>query len=162
VPFHFIIDKDGTIYEGHAGGPSAAVARLSGGDAAVHIALIGASAPPAPQQESLVGLLAWLGEAYHIAPLDQHTFTPSARAAVTRPNITTHAEAIPEAADPSQDLRSLAGTLRQRTDQATVRARWYFAEGNVQNYVERLSVLNPSVTPASVTFKLLRQPGPQV
>jgi hypothetical protein len=162
VPFHFIIDKDGTIYEGHAGGPSAAVARLSGGDAVVHVALIGASAPPAPQREALVGLLAWLGEAYRIAPLDQHSFTTGSGGSVTRANISTHAEAVAEATDPSQDLRALTGTLRQEADQKTVRARWYFAEGNVQNYSERLSVLNPGATPANVTFKLLRQPGPQV
>jgi N-acetylmuramoyl-L-alanine amidase/Family of unknown function (DUF5719) len=162
VPFHFIIDQDGTIYEGHAGGPSAAVARLAGGDTVVHVALIGASAPPAPQQDALMGLLAWLGEAYRIAPLGQHTFTSSGSAPVARPNIAAHAEVVPEAADPSQDLRALMGTLRQRADQATVRARWYFAEGNVQDYIERLSVLNPGATPANVTFKLLRQPGPQV
>ncbi len=43
-----------------------------------------------------------------------------------------------------------------------MRARWYFAEGNVKDYIERLSVLNPGATPANVTFKLLRQPGPTV
>ena len=48
LPFHFIVDRDGTIYEGRAGGPTAAVPRLSGGDAAVHVALIGSSSPPAP------------------------------------------------------------------------------------------------------------------
>ena len=119
VPFHFIIDKDGTVYEGHAGGPSAAVARLSGGDMVVHVALIGASAPPTPQRDALTGLLAWLGEAYRIAPLDQHTFTPSGGAPVARPNIAAHAEVVPEAADPSQDLRTLMGTLRQESDKAT-------------------------------------------
>src|SRR5262249_14264040 len=95
-------------------------------------------------------------------PLDQHIFMPVGGAPVGRPNIAAHAEAVPEAADPSQDLRTLMGMLRQDSDKATVRARWYFAEGNVHDYVERLSVLKPGATPANVTFKLLRQPGPQV
>jgi len=162
LPFHFIIDKDGVIYEGHSGGPTAAVARLAGGDAAIHIALVGASAPPAPQQDALVGLLAWLGQAYGIAPLDQHSFTTSDGKSITRPNIVAHSEAVSEAADPSTDLKSLVGALRQRADQTTVRSRWYFAEGNVQDYIERLSVLNLGAGPASVIFKLLRQPGPEV
>jgi hypothetical protein len=42
-----------------------------------------------------------------------------------------------------------------------VRSRWYFAEGNVQDYIERLSVLNLGAGPASVIFKLLRQPAPE-
>lgn len=162
LPFHFVIDGDGTIYEGHTGGPSATVGRLAGGDRAIQIALIGSSAAPAPQQEALVKLLAWLGQAYGIAPLEQHTFTPATGSPIIRPNIVAHAEIVPDAPDPSQDVRGLIGALRQRADQATIRARWYFAEGNVQNYVERLSVLNPSSAPASVTFKLLREPGPQV
>lgn len=162
VPFHFLIDQQGVIYEGRTGGPTAAVARLAGGDSVVHVALIGNGTPPAAQQDALVGLMAWLGEAYGIAPLGEHTFTTSTNATVTRPNITTHADAVGEAADPSQALRDLIGSLRTRADQATVRARWYFAEGNVHDYSERLSVLNPGSTPANVTFKLLRQPGPTV
>src|SRR5262249_16325100 len=47
-------------------------------------------------------------------------------------------------------------------DQSTVRARWYFAEGNAVNFSERLAVLNPSGGTASVRFNLLRQPGPPV
>jgi hypothetical protein len=162
IPFHFIIDKDGVIYEGHYGGPTAAVPRLAGGDTVVHIALLGTTTPPAPQQTALTNLLAWLGDAYEIAPLGEHVAVPPGASATTRPNIAAHADVVPEAADPSAELRAQVGTLRQHADQATVRARWYFAEGNVQNYVERLSVLNPSPGSANVTFKLLRQPGPQV
>ncbi|HET9220948.1 MAG TPA: peptidoglycan recognition family protein [Roseiflexaceae bacterium] len=162
VPFHFIIDGEGTIYEGHVGGPTAAVPRLAGGDAAIQIALIGSTGAPEAQQTALSGLLAWLGQAYRIPPLGQHAVAQASGSPVNRPNIAAHADVVPEAADPSAELRSIMGTLRQRADQATVRARWYFAEGNVQDYTERLAVLNPSANPASVTYRLLRQPGPQI
>jgi hypothetical protein len=162
VPFHFIIDKDGTIYEGHGGGPTATVSRLAGGDAAIHVALIGSTGSPTPQQDALASLLAWLGQAYGIAPLGQHVVAQAGGKQVNRPNIATHADADAVAVDPSAELRTIAGALRQRADQATVRARWYFAEGNAQDYAERLAVLNPSADPASVTFRLLRQPGPPV
>lgn len=69
---------------------------------------------------------------------------------------------IAEAPDPSPELRNLVGALRQGAEQATVRARWYFAEGNTVNYVERLSIFNPGAAPANVRFTLLRQPGPAI
>jgi N-acetylmuramoyl-L-alanine amidase/Family of unknown function (DUF5719) len=162
IPFHFIIDRDGTIYEGHAGGPTATVSRLAGGDAAIQVALIGSTVAPDAQQSALAGLLAWLGQAYGIAPLGQHMVAQVGGAPVSRQNIAAHAEIVGDAADPSAELRSIMSALRQRADEATVRARWYFAEGNTQDYSERLAVLNPSAGPASVTYKLLRQPGPQV
>jgi hypothetical protein len=162
IPFHFIIDREGTIYEGHVGGPTATVSRLAGGDAAIQVALIGSTVAPDAQQTALAGLLAWLGQAYGIAPLGQHAVAQAGGSPVSRPNIVAHAEVVPEAADPSAELRSIMSALRQRADEATVRARWYFAEGNVQDYSERLAVLNPSANPASITYRLFRQPGPQI
>ena len=64
--------------------------------------------------------------------------------------------------DPSPDLRAQLDALRQSADQATVRARWYFAEGNALTFSERLAVLNPSGGTANVRFNLLRQPGPAI
>jgi hypothetical protein len=162
LPFHFVIDREGTVYTGRAGGPTATVARFSGGDAAIHVALIGSSAPATQQQAALASLLAWLGQAYGIAPTGQHTLAASGGAPATRPNIVTHFDVAPESGDPSPDLRSQLDSLRQSADQATVRARWYFAEGNALNFSERLSVLNPSGGTANVRFSLLRQPGPAV
>ncbi|HEX9370175.1 MAG TPA: peptidoglycan recognition family protein, partial [Roseiflexaceae bacterium] len=147
LPFHFVVDRDGTIYAGRSGGPTAASTRFSGGDAAIHVALIGYLAPPAPQQEALTGLLAWLGQAYDIAPAGQHPVSAGSAAPADRPNIATHAEISRDAADNTDALRALVGPLRQSVDQATVRARWYFAEGNVLNFAERLAVLNPSAGP---------------
>jgi hypothetical protein len=162
MPFHFVIDQAGTIYEGHSGGPTAEVVRLAGGDAAIHIALVGSGAPSAPAQDALVGLLAWLGEAYDIPPLGQHPVAPPGAAPTVRPNIVAHNQIAPDASDPTPALQALVDPLRQRADQATVRARWYFAEGNTIDYRERLSVFNPTSGPASVRFVLLRQPGPTV
>ncbi|MFN8504082.1 peptidoglycan recognition family protein [Kouleothrix sp.] len=162
LPFHFIVDRDGAIYVGRNGGPSAAAERFSGGDAAIHVALIGATLPSGQQQAALIQLLAWLGQAYDIAPLGTHAVAAKGAAPSSRPNIAAHAEAVPSAADPSADLRGQLDQLRQAADQATVRARWYFAEGNVLNFAERLSVLNPGAAAASVRFNLLRQPGPAV
>jgi hypothetical protein len=162
LPFHFIVDQEGTIYEGRSGGPTALVPRLSGGDAAIHVALIGNGTPPAAQQDALSGLLAWLCQAYDIAPRGQHSVAQTSGTPAIRPNIAWHSEVVSEAADPPVDLRSTVGTIRDRADEATIRARWYFAEGNVQNYSERISVLNPSANSARVVFKLLRQPGPTV
>jgi len=162
LPFHFIIDTDGTIYEGRSGGPTAAVTRLAGGDIAIHIALIGSAAPSGQAQAALAGLLAWLGQSYNIPPLGQHTVTTSGSAPVVRKNIVTHAEAVADAVEPSPALRALIDTIRQSADQATVRSRWYFAEGNARDYVERLSILNANAGAANVRVTLLRQPGPTV
>lgn len=161
LPFHYIIDAGGNIFEGAAGGPSAAVPRLAGGDEAVHVALLGAGAPNTAAQATLTVLLAWLGEAYQIAPLGQHEVVrPAEGSPKTRPNIAAHSEAAPGVADPDPALAERLAGLRQAADQATVRSRWYFAEGNTFDFQERLAVLNPGPEPASVRFRLLRQPGP--
>ncbi|MBC8163492.1 MAG: N-acetylmuramoyl-L-alanine amidase [Roseiflexaceae bacterium] len=157
LAYHFVIDSTGTILEGHAGGPSAAIPRFANGDDAVHVALIGNGAASVAQQSALSGLLAWLGESYNIPPLGQHTTASSSTA---RPNISGHGEIVVGAGDPSAALTAQIAGLRQAADASTVRSRWYFAEGNPFNYAERLSVLNTSASPASVRFRLLRNPGP--
>jgi hypothetical protein len=162
LPFHFVIDRDGNVYAGRAGGPTAAVSRFSGGDAAIQVALIGNTVPATQQQAALASLLAWLGQAYAIAPSGQHTLAASGGAPAIRPNIVTHFDIAPESGDPSTGLRAQIDALRQSVDQTTVRARWYFAEGNALTFSERLAVLNPSAGTANVRFNLLRQPGPTV
>jgi N-acetylmuramoyl-L-alanine amidase len=173
MPFHYLIDGDGNLYEGRAGGPTTAsrekigdvtrvTSRMAGGDAVIHVALIGAGAPNGNSLVTLRGLLAWLGQAYAIAPLGTHRFTPPDSDPTERPNIATHAEISAVASDPSSGLRDQITEIRRSTDQATVRARWYFAEGNAQDYAERLAVLNPTNVTATVRFILLRQPGPAV
>jgi hypothetical protein len=162
LPFHFVVDREGAIYAGRSGGPTAVVERFSGGDSAIHVALIGATTPTALQQAALVNLLAWLGEAYDIAPNGQHIVSSPDGKSASRANVALHSDFAPESGDPSADLRAQAAGLRSNADQATVRARWYFAEGNTFNFAERLAVLNPSSSAANVRFRLLRQPGPEV
>lgn len=159
MPYHYLIDESGVLFEGRLGGPTAAVSRLAGGTDAIHIALMGnpAAAPSSAAQNVLVNLLAWLGQAYTIPPTGQHTVRVGENL-VTRPNIVAHNEVAPEARDPGQPVRDLLPQLRTRADQATIRARWYFAEGNVQDYSQRLVLFNPTgaATEASVT---LYRPG---
>lgn len=163
LPFHYVIDRDGVIFEGRSGGPTSAVTRLSAGDSAIHIALIGSSAPTSNALSALQGLLAWLGDAYTIAPLGSHAVLPlGGSTPVARPNIVAHSDIVSEVSDPSAELKGQIASIRQNADQTTVRSRWYFAEGNAQNYAERLSVLNPTSASATVRFILLRQPGPTV
>jgi hypothetical protein len=162
MPFHFIIDRDGTIYAGRSGGPTARVSRFAGGDTAIHVALIGASAATSGQQAALPGLLAWLGQAYDIPPSGQHAVSVNGGQPAPRQNIVAHGELAPDAADRADLLRALAEQMRRDADGATVRARWYFAEGNSFNFAERLAALNPSGRETRVTFSLLRQPGPAV
>ncbi|NTW97396.1 MAG: N-acetylmuramoyl-L-alanine amidase, partial [Oscillochloris sp.] len=147
-------------YEGRLGGPTSEVGRLSGGDVAIHIALIApqGAAPSETAQGSLIGLLAWLGQAYDIPPGGQHTVLVGATRA-QRPNIAAHSEADPAAADPAQPAVALLPQLRSRADQSTVRARWYFAEGNVADYSEKLAFFNPTGAQADAKVTLISPDG---
>lgn len=145
LSYHYFIDESGMLYEGRSGGPTSVVPRLSGGDIAVHIGIISnleQSLSDAAQQK-LVSLLAWLCQAYDLPPAGQHTVLVGGNV-VERPNIVAHNEVASEAADPGVPLRDLLPELRRRVDQASVRSRWYFAEGNVQDYTQRLSLFNTS------------------
>ncbi|MBX0328147.1 peptidoglycan recognition protein family protein [Oscillochloris sp. ZM17-4] len=156
LAYHYVIDAGGNLYEGRLGGPTSDVGRLSGGDVTIHIALVApqGAAPSAEAQGALIGLLAWLGQAYDIAPAGQHiVLVGDARA--QRPNIAAHSEADPAAADPAQATLALLPQIRSLADQSTVRARWYFAEGNVADYSERLSFLNLSGAQADAKVTLI-------
>lgn len=158
--YHYVIGRDGTIFEGRGGGPTASVAELSGG-AAVHIALIGESTPPALQLEALRTLLAWLCDAYRVEPTGQRVITLNG-ASVVGPAIAAHSDLAPSAGDPSNALRDALPQIRQSVSAAIVRSRWFFAEGNPRDYEERLTVLNPGSEPANVRFIIVRQPGAAV
>lgn len=161
TPYHFIVDSAGNIYGGHVGGPTAAVPRLAGGVSAIHIALIDDGAPGAAATEALASLIAWLGQAYAIAPLGEYTVVQDGEA-VEWPNVAGHNQVVRAATDPSDAFVDAIDALRAAADAAMVRSRWYFAEGNAFDYAERLAVLNTSDRQASVRFNLLREPGPPV
>lgn len=158
MPYHYLIDGEGNLYEGRLGGPSAAVDRLAGGDTAIHVAVIAPrdTAPSETAQGVLINLLAWLGQAYGIAPAGQH-FVVDGDTRSQRASIAGHNE-VAAAPDPYQPMRDLLPQLRSRVDQSTVRARWYFAEGNVADYSQRLSFFNPTGAQADARVTLI-QPG---
>lgn len=152
MPYHYIIDGNGSLYEGRFGGPTSAVRRLAGGDNVVHIALLGdaSSAPSDAAQATLTGLVAWLAQTYDIALGGEHSFLQG-DVLVGRPNLAAHNEVVPDATDPGASLRALVPQLRTRANDSIVRSRWYFAEGNVQDYSERLALFNPTANTASAT-----------
>ncbi len=155
--YHYLIDPEGNLFEGRQGGPTSAAQRMAGGGRAVHVALLGPrdAAPTAAAQATMVALLAWLGEAYGIAPTGQHAVgTPP----VLRPNLAGHNQVAPEAPDPFPPLLEQLPAIRTQIDQATVRARWYFAEGNTSDYSERFSFFNPTGAAADARVILIR-PG---
>ncbi len=159
LAYHYVIDADGNIFEGRLGGPTSEVGRLAGGDVAIHVAVIAAedAAPNEIAQASLISLLAWLGQAYEIDPNGEHLVSIGGQRS-TRPNIAAHSEADASAVDPSEATLALLPQLRNRADQSTVRARWYFAEGNVRDYSQRLALFNPTSSAADATVTILR-PG---
>ncbi len=143
LAYHYLIDQNGTLYEGRLGGPTAFVPRLAAGDTAVHVAVINPSeqTPSEAAQNTLVQLLAWLGQAYQLNPLGEHQVVVEG-AVQSRPSLAGHNQVAPAAPDPGLPLLELLPELRTRTDQATVRARQYFAVGNVADYVQEFTFLN--------------------
>lgn len=159
LSYHYLIDPEGNLFEGRLGGPTSAVSRMSGGGTAVHVALIAPrDGPPSPTAQGvLVSLLAWLGQAYDIPPTGEHSVAVDGEREA-RPNIAGHAEVVDGAADPFPPTRSLLPQIRTLADQSTVRARWYFAEGNVADYSQRLAFLNLTGAQADARVTLVR-PG---
>lgn len=159
LSYHYLIDPEGNLFEGRLGGPTSAVNRLAGGDTAVHIAMLAPrDAELTPTATGvLVSLLAWLGEAYGLPPTGEHSVVVDGER-VARPNIAGHNNAVNEAPDPYPEVRSQLAQIRTLTDQSTVRARWYFAEGNVADYSQRLAFFNPTNQQADARVTLI-QPG---
>lgn len=156
MTYHYLIDQAGNIYEGRMGGPNSNIARLSGGDTSIHIGLINnldADLSTAAR-ETLTHLLAWLCQAYDIAPLEQHAVVRNNRYTM-RENIAAHNTFEPQAPDPGAPVRELLPALRSEVDQAMTRSRWYFPEGNVQEYRQSMTFFNTSSRAAEVTVELL-------
>jgi hypothetical protein len=156
LAYHYLIDEDGNLYEGRIGGPTSTIPRLSGGDNAIHIAFIGnlQAAPSEPAQQTLTHLLSWLCQAYDIPAIGHHPVVVGDEY-ISRDNITAHRLIVPEAPDPSQAWIDLLPSLREQADTMTTRARWYFPEGNVRDYVQNLTFLNMGTTAANVGLSLM-------
>lgn len=160
LSYHYLIDAEGNLFEGRLGGPTSRVPRLAGGGTAVHVALIAprdATATPAATG-ALVSLLAWLGEAYAINPTGDHVVALDGQRRA-RPNIAGHNDVAPEAPDPFPPLRGQLNQIRTQVDASTVRARWYFAEGNVADYSQRFAFFNPTGAQADARVNLIRVGG---
>ena len=157
LSYHYLIDPAGNLFEGRLGGPTSLVEQMSAGDRAIHVALLNPRTdPPTPSAlQTLVNLLAWLGEAYAIAPDGWHTVGDGT---IRRMNITGHAEVVAAATDPYLPLRELLPQIRVLADQSIIRSRWYFAEGNTVDYTQQLVIFNPGQTRAEARVTLVR-PG---
>lgn len=155
LAYHYLIDREGTLYEGRLGGATAFVPRLSGGDTAIHIAMINPAEQPLEPaaQQTLVQLLAWLGQTYDLPPNGEHQILVDGELQM-RPTIAGHNQVAPEAPDPAAPLLDALPDIRTAADQNTVRSRQYFAVGNVADYVQDFAFLNlsDSETTASITM----------
>jgi hypothetical protein len=162
LTYHYLIDENGTLYQGRPTGPTAAVSRLAQGDTAVHVALIGnRDTTPSPEaQQTLVELVAWLGQAYDIPPMGQHAVAEAGNR-VLRDNVVTHKDIVPEALGPGAPLRVLLPELRLRADRATIRSRWYFTEANNQDYTQEIALLNANESAAEAVVKLYPDSAPE-
>lgn len=151
MTYHYLVDEAGMLYEGRLGGPASTISRLSGGDNAIHIAVIEQLDAPVsePAQVTLTKLIAWLCQAYDIDPQDEHAVAMGETYS-THENITAHRMFEPEAPEPGDALLNMLPTLREEADRSAVRARWYFPEGNVDAYRQTLAFFNPSRTEAVV------------
>ncbi len=156
LAYHYVIDDRGILYEGRLGGPTSQVPRMSGGDVAIHVAYVGSLADEISTEArgTLTSLLAWLGQAYAIPPDGEHLVDVQGEA-VERANIVGHNAFAPEAFDPGPSLSELLPELRDRASRSTVRARWYFPEGNLQEYSMRLSFFNPTDSATDATTFLI-------
>lgn len=153
LAYHYLIDPSGYLYEGRVGGPTSYSPYFSGGDHAVHIALLGnrSEKPAEAALNTLIGLLAWLGQAYAIPPTGSH---PIGDTAELRANILVHQRATPEASDSTSPLLDLLPTIREQADRATIRSRWFFPEGNVRGYQQQFVFFNPNPERADTLVKL--------
>lgn len=158
--YHYIIDSEGNLFEGRLGGPTSQVRQVAGSNADVQIALLTPANQPltAAAQARLTALLAWLTQTYRIMP---NGLLPTATGGL-RPTIAGHAEINSAALDPYPAVRAFLPTLREQTDTATVRARWYFAEGNTAGYSQRFSLYNPASRPATARVTLFPPTGQPV
>ncbi|NJL33388.1 MAG: hypothetical protein HC893_05435 [Chloroflexaceae bacterium] len=52
-------------------------------------------------------------------------------------------------------MQALIPELRDRTDNATTRSRWYFAQGDIANYAQQFAFLNLSDEDTTATVTLL-------
>ncbi len=126
---HYVVNGSGTALTVQ---PSATVQLPSVEPGTVRVAVLADAATEGVSeaaQAGLTALLAWLAEAYSIAP-----------------------SAITAAPDAPAQLAALIPELRANLDRAAIRWRRFFPEGSPGNGVERLILLNPGAAEAHATL----------
>jgi len=119
LPYHYIVDGAGTIYQGSGSAGSRLPTLREGAVAIGLLADMQGEGLSEAAQAALAQLLGWLSEAY---------------------GIELSAVEIPPDAAPR--LQELLPELRAAADRSVVRSRLYFAAGNLAQGTERLSLLN--------------------
>jgi hypothetical protein len=138
LPYHFLIDGAGTIYQG----PGSVTMRLpDSGDGTVEIALLSnleTEGLSDAGRASLARLLGWLSDAYRVGPAAVEAVAPA-------PN----------------RLQELMPELRASMDRAIVRSRLFFAAGDTATGPERLALLNRGPDEARATITGISALGPE-
>lgn len=129
VGYNFLVDPNGVVYEGRAGGDDAVAFHDTANYGSMGVVLIGTYASVAPTgaaQESLVRLLAWKAGQKHIDPLARSYYygcaisrycAPFVAGAIV-PNIAGHREVTPgHTTCPGDSLLALLPDVRLRVKQ---------------------------------------------
>lgn len=129
LPYHYLIDGQGNVYEGY-GSVSRRIPDVEAGTVRIGL-LANAETEGVSEaaQARLIELLGWLSASYRLSP-----------------------EAVVGAADAPQRIADVAGELRPAIQRAAVRSRTIFAEGTTDNTTERLALFNPSAAEANATL----------
>ena len=129
VPYHFLLDGTGTIYQG-AGSVTRKLSETPDGTVAIAVlADVEREDLSDATRSALAKLLGWVGDAYNLSP--------------------SRLDAAPDA--PPQ-LGRLVPELRTAMDRAIVRSRTFFAVGNTALGTERVAVLNRTPDEAHVAL----------
>ncbi|MFV9507703.1 MAG: N-acetylmuramoyl-L-alanine amidase [Oscillochloridaceae bacterium umkhey_bin13] len=126
IGYNYLIDPNGVIYEGRAGGDDAVGFHDTANFGSMGVAVIGTYSivqPTAPSQTSLVNLLAWKANQRGINPHGQAFYFGCSRSSACNPfvsdailpQITTHRNVTPgRTSCPGDSFEGLVPNLRQR------------------------------------------------
>lgn len=123
IGYNFLIDPNGTIYEGRSGGDDAVGFHDTGNYGSMGVSLVGtysSASPPAAMQESLVSLLAWKSEQKGIDPLGRSYYygcdisSYCRNAGAVSYNISGHRDINPTTSCPGDMAFNLLPSIRNR------------------------------------------------
>lgn len=132
LPYHFLIDGSGTIYQGAGAASVQLPGVLEGGIAVALLSDIATEGISEAAQAALSDLLGWLGDAFQIAP-----------------------RTLELGPDAPVRLRETLPELRAAMDRATIRSRLFFAAGDTGSGTERISLLNRESSESHVVIVIV-------